>query len=216
MMHEATVTFDPAATSPDVLVAVSDPVNATSRAAIDRIKAMGVDVVMLTGDNRRTAEAVAKQASYGYRFVTEALDSGKLRATREMNVIGRPYALFVAGNRNTLVSLWPVADEATSAFMVAFFSRLRAGESQAAALARTKRAFLRERQEQLVRGLQGREAARFRLALDDIAAGGGVREHDPRQLLEVRAEPEHRPDLAPGGVEQEDDESPRLELRVEG
>jgi CHAT domain-containing protein/tetratricopeptide (TPR) repeat protein len=60
-------------------------------------------------------------------------------------VLGLPYALFVAGNRNTLVSLWPVADEATSTFMVAFFGRLRAGETQASALANTKRAFVRDR-----------------------------------------------------------------------
>jgi CHAT domain-containing protein len=38
-----------------------------------------------------------------------------------------------------------VADEATSTFMVAFFGRLRAGETQASALANTKRAFLRDR-----------------------------------------------------------------------
>jgi tetratricopeptide (TPR) repeat protein len=57
-------------------------------------------------------------------------------------VLGLPYALFVAGNRNTVMSLWKVADESTTAFMVRFFSRLRAGEPQGAALARTKREFI--------------------------------------------------------------------------
>lgn len=57
-------------------------------------------------------------------------------------VLGLPYALFIAGNRNTLMSLWPIADDATTAFMVDFFGRLRAGQPQASALAQTKRRFI--------------------------------------------------------------------------
>ncbi|WP_126452728.1 heavy metal translocating P-type ATPase [Sulfuriflexus mobilis] len=43
------------------IIAVSDPVKADSKAAIERLQALGLRVVMLTGDNQATADAVAKQ-----------------------------------------------------------------------------------------------------------------------------------------------------------
>jgi CHAT domain-containing protein len=46
--------------------------------------------------------------------------------------------LFVAGNRNTLLSLWKVPDASTSEFMIRFFRKLRAGVPQSAALAQTR------------------------------------------------------------------------------
>jgi hypothetical protein len=45
---------------------------------------------------KAASAAVAKQASYGYRFVQEALAQGLIKSERAMNVIGRPYALTVA------------------------------------------------------------------------------------------------------------------------
>ncbi len=44
------------------VIGVRDPLRATSRQAVERLKALGVDVVMLTGDNRTTAEAIAHEA----------------------------------------------------------------------------------------------------------------------------------------------------------
>jgi Cu+-exporting ATPase len=42
------------------MIAVADPVRPTSRAAIDRLRALGLDLVMVTGDTPRTATAVAQ------------------------------------------------------------------------------------------------------------------------------------------------------------
>jgi CHAT domain-containing protein len=41
------------------------------------------------------------------------------------------------------MSLWQIADDATTAFMVDFFGRLRAGQAQGTALAQTKRTLSR-------------------------------------------------------------------------
>jgi Cu+-exporting ATPase len=45
------------------VLAIMDPIKATTAAAIQGLRADGVRVVMLTGDNRRTAEAVARKLS---------------------------------------------------------------------------------------------------------------------------------------------------------
>lgn len=45
---------------------------------------------------KAASEAVAKQASYGYRFVQGAIAQGLVTCERAMNVIGRPYALKAA------------------------------------------------------------------------------------------------------------------------
>jgi len=89
----------------------------------------------------------AEWTSYTLRsdlIVISACETGAGKVIEGEGVAGLPYALFVAGNRNALLSLWPVADRSTAEFVERFFSHLRAGLSQSAALTRTKREFARE------------------------------------------------------------------------
>jgi len=66
----------------------------------EKIKAVVAFVKANPGCTKKAAsEAVAKQASYGYRFVQGALDQGLITCERALNVVGRPYALQVAKNR---------------------------------------------------------------------------------------------------------------------
>ena len=59
------------------VLAVSDPIRETSRAAITRLQAMGLEVVMLTGDTQKTAEAIARQAGID-RVIAGVLPDGKV------------------------------------------------------------------------------------------------------------------------------------------
>ena len=46
---------------PGGVIAIADPIKATTKAALDELKAAGIHIVMLTGDNKTTADAVARQ-----------------------------------------------------------------------------------------------------------------------------------------------------------
>ncbi|MBI2406849.1 MAG: copper-translocating P-type ATPase [Gemmatimonadetes bacterium] len=74
------------------LVAIADPIRRTSRDAVERLKAMGLDVVMLTGDHRRTAEAIARQAGIP-RVVAEVLPDGKVAEVQRLQGEGRVVAM---------------------------------------------------------------------------------------------------------------------------
>jgi CHAT domain-containing protein len=71
--------------------------------------------------------------------VLSACETGRGRIVEGEGVIGLPYALFVAGNRDTVLSLWPVADESTARLMQRYFERLADGDDPVAALADSKR-----------------------------------------------------------------------------
>jgi Cu+-exporting ATPase len=73
-------------------LAVADRVKATSKEAVGRLKALGLEVVMLTGDARRTAEAVALEVGIS-RVVAEVLPEGKADAVTELQREGHVVAM---------------------------------------------------------------------------------------------------------------------------
>jgi Cu+-exporting ATPase len=72
------------------VIAVADPIRSSSRAQVTRLRAMGLDVVMLTGDNQRTADAIARSAGIT-EVVAGVLPEGKVdeiaRLQREGKVV---------------------------------------------------------------------------------------------------------------------------------
>ncbi len=65
------------------IVAVADPIKETTPAAIAALHEQGLKVVMITGDNRRTAEAIARKIGID-EVVAEVLPEGKVEAVRKL------------------------------------------------------------------------------------------------------------------------------------
>jgi len=74
------------------LVAVADPVKADARAAVARMRALGLKVVMLTGDHRLTAEAVARQVGID-EVIAEVLPQHKAARVAELQAGGAVVAM---------------------------------------------------------------------------------------------------------------------------
>ncbi|MFO7894643.1 MAG: heavy metal translocating P-type ATPase [Longimicrobiales bacterium] len=70
------------------VIAIADPLKETSAAAIGRLKEMGLQVIMLTGDHRATAEAIARQVGVD-RAVAEVLPAGKVDEIERLQAEGR-------------------------------------------------------------------------------------------------------------------------------
>jgi Cu+-exporting ATPase len=73
-------------------IAVADPVKATAFPALAALKARGIDVVMATGDNRVTAEAVARQLGIA-TVHADVLPADKARIVTELKAQGRRVAM---------------------------------------------------------------------------------------------------------------------------
>ncbi|MEO5568807.1 MAG: heavy metal translocating P-type ATPase [Gemmatimonadaceae bacterium] len=74
------------------VIAVADPIRATSRAAIERLHGMGIEVVMLTGDNEQTANAIATLAGID-RVVANVLPEGKIAEIERLQAQGKVVAM---------------------------------------------------------------------------------------------------------------------------
>ena len=74
------------------MVAVADTIKETSAEAVRRLKDMGIQVIMMTGDNERTARAIAAQVGID-RVLAEVLPEGKAEEVRKLQADGRKVAM---------------------------------------------------------------------------------------------------------------------------
>jgi len=82
------------ATSEEVLgaVAVADMIRETSRSAIAKLKKMGIAIYMITGDNLRTAQAIAKEAGIE-KVLAEVLPGDKANEVKKLQAFGKKVAM---------------------------------------------------------------------------------------------------------------------------
>ncbi len=78
------------------VIAVADVVKDTSKEAIAKFHDMGIDVVMLTGDNQQTAQAIAKQVNLT-NVVAEVLPQDKEKQVRQIQRQGKKVAMIGDG-----------------------------------------------------------------------------------------------------------------------
>ncbi|SFL46609.1 Cu+-exporting ATPase, partial [Nitrosomonas aestuarii] len=74
------------------ILAIADPVKETTSDAINQLKKQGIHIVMLTGDNRRTAEAVAKRLGIE-EVEAEILPEDKSKIVKKLRDTGRVVAM---------------------------------------------------------------------------------------------------------------------------
>lgn len=74
------------------MVAVADTIKETSQAAVSRLKGMGIQVIMITGDNERTAKAIAAQVGIDH-VRAEVLPEGKAEEVKKLQAQGKIVAM---------------------------------------------------------------------------------------------------------------------------
>jgi Au+-exporting ATPase len=85
------------------IAAVADPIKETTPPAIDALRRLGLTVAMITGDDRRTAEAIARRLGIE-EVVAEVLPGGKVEALRALRAAHGPIA-FVGDGINDAPAL---------------------------------------------------------------------------------------------------------------
>lgn len=74
------------------MLAVADTIKETSKEAVSRLKEMGLEVMMITGDNRQTAQAIAMQAGIEH-VIAEVLPEGKAEEVKKLQQQGKKVAM---------------------------------------------------------------------------------------------------------------------------
>ena len=74
------------------MVAVADTIKETSREAISRLKNMGIEVIMITGDNQQTAKAIAAQVGID-NVIAEVLPEGKADEIKKLQALSKKVAM---------------------------------------------------------------------------------------------------------------------------
>jgi Cu+-exporting ATPase len=77
---------------PGGVIAIADPIKATTQAALDSIRSYGIRIVMLTGDNKTTAETVARKLGI-QEVEADILPQDKNRIVKKLTAEGRIVAM---------------------------------------------------------------------------------------------------------------------------